>query len=412
MKQFYAKNRENLFKKMKNGSIALFFSGNAPQSTADSQYSFRPDKNFYYLTGTTRQEFILLMTKVDDKEEAILFIEKPDYDIEKWVGRKLTKEQSKEISAIENIQYLSGFEAHFNRLIHTTNFEKLYLDLPRMKFNGEMTAGMKFAQEVQKNYPALRIKNADKAMAELRMFKADFEIEEIKKAINLTKNGLENVMKNLKPGLHEYVAEAEFDYSIMKNGADTNAFETIAASGENAVILHYVENNQIMQDGDLILLDLGAQYKQYASDITRTYPINGKFTERQKTLYNIVLKAHDAVIDMMKPGVPFADLNKKCSEVLTEELIAIGLIKEASELGKYYYHGVSHFMGLDVHDVGFRSAKLEAGMIFTVEPGLYVAEEKIGIRIEDDILITEDGCENLSKEIIRTVEDIEAFMAK
>lgn len=412
MKTFFTDNRKRLFDKMNDGEMALFFSGTAPQSTADSHYVFRPDKNFYYLTGTTRESFILLMTKNQGKEEAILFIEKPDYDIEKWVGRKLKKEDAIEASGIENIQYLSGFESYFNRLVYGTKYDTVHMDLARMKFDGETTAAMAFADKIQKNYPGLAIKNVHGYMCELRMIKSDFEIEEIKKAIELTKNGLEAVMKGLKPGDFEYVAQAEFNYSIMKNGADGNAFDTIAASGENAVILHYVENNNVMKDGNMILMDLGAQKNQYASDITRTYPINGKYSDRQKVLYNIVLKAHDEVIKIMKPGIPFSDLNKKCSEVLAEELIKIGLIEDASGLGQYYYHGVSHFMGLDVHDIGFRDVTLQPGMVFTVEPGLYIAEEKIGIRLENDILITEEGTENLSKDIIIKPEDVEAFMAK
>lgn len=410
MKEFFTSNRQALFEKMSQGDIAVFFSGSAPQSTADSQYEFRADKNFYYLTGTTQQTSILLMTKSSEKNEVILFIEKPDYNIEKWIGRKMTKEQATEKSGIDNIQYLSAFESFFNRLIYTTKYERIFLDLARMTFEGEMTPAMIFAKKIKKNYPEMTLKNVHKYMCELRMIKSDFEISEIRKAIELTKNGLESVMSCLKPGDYEYVPKAEFAYSIMKNGSDGNAFSTIAASGENAVILHYVENNQIMNDGDLILMDLGAQYRQYASDITRTYPVNGKFTDRQKVLYNIVLKAHDEVIEMMKPGVPFAELNQKCSQVLADGLIEIGLISKPEELSEYYYHGVSHFMGLDVHDIGFRDAVLEPGMVFTVEPGLYIAEEGIGIRIEDDILITSDGHENLSKDIIRTVEDIEAFM--
>lgn len=412
MKEFFVKNRENLLSQLSVGDMAILFSGTSPQSSADSHYDFRPDKNFYYLTGTTRETFILVLSKLETKTEAILFIEKPDYDIEKWVGRKLTVDQTKEVSGLENIKFLPEFENWLNKSIYSTKFNRVYLDLPRMKYDGEMTAGMLFAQDIRKNYPEITIKNVHKFMSELRMIKTDFEVDEIRKALSLTQLGLDNVMTNLKPGEREYVAESEFRYAIRKNGADTNAFPTIAASGGNAVILHYVENNQIMQDGDLILMDLGAQYNQYASDITRTYPINGKYSDRQKILYNIVLKANEEVIKMMKPGLEFAELNKKCSEVLSEELIKIGLIKEASELSKYYYHGVSHFMGLDVHDLGFRDVKLEPGMIFTVEPGLYVAEENIGIRIEDDILITEDGYINLSKDIIKSVDDIEAFMSK
>jgi len=411
MREFFSKNRENLLEKMSVGEIAFFFSGTSPQSTADSHYKFRPDKNFYYLTGTTRESFILVLMKLQDKTESVIFIEKPDYDVEKWVGRKLTKEQVTDASGIENVQYLSGFENWLTRTIYSTKYEQMYLDLARMSFNGETTPAMKFAEDVKKNFPEMTIKSSHKFMCELRMIKSDFEVEEIKKAINFTKNGLEQVMTNLKPGEYEYTAEAEFQYSIRKNGADTNAFDTIAASGGNAVILHYVENNNVMEEDTLILMDLGAQYNQYASDITRTYPVNGKFTERQKDIYNIVLKANEEVIKMMKPGLQFSELNKKCTEVLANGLLEIGLIKDAKEISKYYYHGVSHFMGLDVHDIGFRDAVIAPGMIFTVEPGLYIAEENIGIRIEDDILITETGYENLSQDIIKSVEDIEKFMA-
>ncbi len=412
MKSFFENNRKNFIERMEVGELAIFCSGEAPQSTADSHYSFRADKNFFYLTGLTRENFKLVLLKTTDKVEETIFIEKPDYDIEKWVGRKHTAEQVKEISGIESVQYISGFEAWLNRVLYTTKYETVYLDLARMKYNGEMTAGMLLSEELQKNYPFLRVKNSHAHMCALRTIKTDFEIEEMKKAIELTKNGLEAIMSTIKPGQNECMPSAEFNYSIMKNGADGNSFPTIAASGGNAVILHYVENDQIMNDGDLVLFDLGAQYKQYAADISRTYPANGKYTDRQKIIYNIVLKAHNTVIEMMKPGVAFAELNKKCSEVLAEELIKIELIKEKSELSKYYYHGVSHFLGLDVHDIGPRDAVLEAGMVFTVEPGLYIAEENIGIRIEDDILITETGYDNLSKDIIRSVEDIEAFMSK
>lgn len=410
MKSFCTKNRKKLMERMNVGEVAVLFSGEAPQSTADSMYDFRPDKNFYYLTGLTREKFILILTKLENKVEEILFIEKPDYDIEKWVGKKLTIDQTKEISGINNVKYITEFESFFNRMIYTTKYEILYLDLARMGYNKETTVGMKFADEVSKNYKFINIKNIHKFMCELRVIKSDFEIANMRKAIEMTKDGLEAIMKSIKPNQYEYISSVEFNYSIMKDGADGNSFPTIAASGENAVILHYVENNQIIADGNLILFDLGAQYNQYAADISRTYPANGKYSERQKTIYNIVLKARDEVVKIMKPGVEFSSLNKKSIEILTEELIRIGLIKEASELSKYYYHGVSHFLGLDVHDIGDRDVKLEQGMVLTVEPGLYIAEEKIGIRIEDDIFITEDGNENLSEDIIRTIEDIEKFM--
>lgn len=407
----YKINRQKLFQDMAVGDMAIVFAGMAPVSTADSLYPFRPDKNFYYLTGLKREGFILVMVKDGEKTREMLFITKPDYDIEKWVGRALPKKDCITISGIEEVHYLGDFDSTLNRLIDKDTLHRAYLDLARAHQDRAPGYAHSYAAKLQKTYPQLTIKNLHGFMTKHRVIKSEAEITTIKEAIHLTKLGLEEVMQTLKPGDREYVPAAAFDYAIMRNGADGNAFETIAASGKNGVILHYIENDDVMEDGALILMDLGAQYGQYASDITRTYPVNGKFTRRQAQIYNLVLKAHDAVINIMKPGLAFSDLNKKASEVLLEGLKALGLAKEDSDLGNYYYHGVSHPMGLDTHDLGSREMTLEAGMVLTVEPGLYIAEEAIGIRIEDDVLITEDGHEVLSKDIIRTVEEIEAFMA-
>jgi len=408
----YKNNREKLLKDMKKGEMALFFAGVAPASSADSLYPFRTDKNFFYMTGLKREGFILLMIKDAKECKEVLFVAEPNYDIEKWVGRALTKDQCSEVSGIEDVQFLDSFDVYLNRLIYSAAFKKVYLDLARAHIDRDGLEAHKFARKLQEKYPELRIKNVHGLMSEYRSIKSSGEIQSIKKAIELTREGLEQVMTTLKPGDYEYVPKVEFDYSIMKNGADGNAFETIAASGVNATILHYIENDAIMADGNLVLMDLGAQCDEYASDITRTYPINGRFNERQKELYNLVLKAHDAVIDLMKPGIAFEELNKKSSEVLREGLRALGLISEDEELSRYYYHGVSHYMGLDTHDLGHRETMLKPGMVLTVEPGLYISEESIGIRIEDDVLITKEGHEVLSADIIRTVEDIEAFMAR
>lgn len=408
----YKSNRDQLLKSMKIGEMAVFFAGKAPASSADSLYPFRTDKNFFYMTGLKREGFILLMMKGVKEHKEVLFIAAPNFDKEKWIGRALTKEQCTVVSGIVDVQYIEGFEAHFNRLIYVATYKTVYLDLARAHSDRDGLEAHKFASQLQKKYPELRIKNVHRRMSDYRCIKSDTEIEIIRKAINLTQKGLEEVMTTLKPGDYEYVPKVEFDYSIMKNGADGNAFETIAASGVNATILHYIENDTVMVDGSLVLMDLGAQYGEYASDITRTYPVNGHFTQRQKDIYNLVLKAHDAVIEMMQAEVAFEDLNKKSSKVLMEGLKKLGLIDKDDELSRYYYHGVSHYMGLDTHDLGRRETKLKPGMVLTVEPGLYISEEGIGIRIEDDVLITENGCEVLSADIIRTVEDIEAFMAR
>jgi len=246
----------------------------------------------------------------------------------------------------------------------------------------------------------------------LRLKKDEFELGKIKRAIGITKASLEEAIKEVKPEVKEYEIDAKFAYTATTLGSDRLAFHSIIANGANACTLHYEENSGELMDGDLLLFDLGAQYEQYASDISRTVPVNGKFTERQKQIYEIVLAANEYIIKQVKPGIKFSELNNLTKKYLADELIKIGLIENESEIGKYYPHGVSHSMGLNTHDSMNRDGVMEAGYVITVEPGLYIDEENIGIRIEDDVLVTKDGYINLSKEIIKSVEDIEAFMAK
>lgn len=411
MKDLYKDSRARLSNNMDNGDVLVLFSGISPQRSADTNYQFSVNRNFYYLTGLDRENFALAITKYNDTVKTTLFIEKPNFDVEKWYGRKLKVETAKEISAIEDVQFIDGFDSWLHRQIGAGHVDRVWFDLHRQSPTSIPTHAERYAKGFLEKYPAIKIQNVHTMLRDLRVIKSDAEIDMIKKAISITKEGLESVMSAIKPDIYEYQAVAHFDFVLASHGVKENAFNTIAASGDNAVILHYEENDHKIPDNSLVLFDLGASYEYYTSDISRTYPANGKFTERQKELYNIVLKAQQATIDAMKPGVPFVELNKVCSKVLADELIAIGLIKEASELSKYYYHGVSHYMGLDVHDVGSREAELQPGMVLTVEPGLYVAEEGIGIRIEDDILITKFGNENLSESIIKSVEDIENFMA-
>lgn len=412
MKAFFQNNRTRIGAEMNTGEIAIIFSGNSPKSTADARYGFLPNKNFYYFTGCTQEHFILTLHKTEESLDSVLYIERPDYDIEKWIGRKLTMDQAKEISGIENVQYLDAFHKTLNRMIYDGKVSGIYLDLERLDWDERNTVVDDFADEVAKKYPHLALKTFHGIVSDLRMIKDSFEVEQIERAVELTKNGLDEILASLKPDMYEYQAESIFSHTIRMAGADGNSFPTIAASGEDAVILHYVENSKKMKDGDLVLLDLGAQYKQYAADITRTYPVNGKFSERQKTLYNIVLKAQEAVIEAIKPGTPFVSLNKICQDSLSESLMEIGLIKNPSELGKYYYHGVSHHLGLDVHDLGKRNCNLDPGMVLTVEPGLYIADEGIGIRIEEDVLVTPEGNRVLSAAIPKTVEEIESIMSR
>ncbi|WMM23613.1 aminopeptidase P family protein [Tissierella sp. MB52-C2] len=411
-KEFFTRNRKALEKNLDDNSILLLFSGTAPYKSADELYQFIPNRNFYYLAGIDRNKIIFLMSKIDGKVSEKLFIERPDPVMAKWVGATITEEESMEESGIEDIDYLDKFEGTFSSILSRNKIEKIYLDLERQEISTSITESQAFAKMAIEKYPYMQIKNIYYDIAALRMIKSEEEIELIRKAIEITNEGIMNMLDNIKPNMMEYEIEAYFDFTLKKNGITNRAFPTIAASGENATILHYVDNNSKSEDGDLVLFDLGAQYKYYNGDISRTFPINGKFTERQKQIYNIVLKAQKAVEEAVKPGLPYKELNEIAKQVLAEGCKELGLIKEDEELSKYYYHGVSHYLGLDTHDVGEYNVELKPGMVITNEPGLYIEEEGIGIRIEDDLLITEDGCENLSKYIIKSVEEIEAYMNK
>lgn len=411
-KEFFIRNRENILENIKDNSMLILFAGEAPQKSADEAYAFTPNRNFYYMTGISRENMILMITKINNKVNQMLFIEKADPILEKWIGKRMTVEEASEASGIYNVQFLEDFEDNFARLMLNHNMKKLYLDLEKRSFNSILTPAYTFAKTVQDKYPQLKIKNVYEDICNLRLIKTEEEVAEMRKAIEITNEGIKSLMSNAKPGMMEYQIEANFDYVLKCAGVTDYAFKTIAASGINATVLHYSQNNTKTEDKDLILFDLGAQWNYYNADISRTFPLNGKFTERQKEIYNIVLKAMDDTMAVIKPGVPFAKLNETAKNSLAGGLKKLGIIKEDSEISKYYFHSVSHYLGLDTHDVGSREAELKEGMVLTVEPGLYIEEEKIGIRIEDDVLVTENGCENLAKNIIKSIEDIEAFMNK
>ncbi len=410
-KDFFMNNRNTLVKGLEDNSILVFYAGESPHRSADSYHHYTPNRNFYYLTGIHREKAIFMLLKRKGKVEETLFIERKDPLVEKWVGIKMSSEEAKVASGVGNIKYIDEFEGAFAKAL-SLDFENLYIDLERGNWNDAVTLEQNFVKEVAIKYPGIRIRNIYHEICNHRLYKSQEEIACMRHAIEVTQKGIENMMKNAKPGMHEYEIEAYFDFVLTSNGIREHAFPTIAASGENGVILHYETNSRITGENDLILCDLGAAYGYYSADITRTFPVNGKFTDRQKTIYHIVLKALEETTKAVKPGMKLADLNDITKKILADGLKEIGLIKEDAELSKYYYHGVSHYLGLDTHDVGDRELPFKPGVVVTVEPGLYIAEENIGIRIEDDVLVTESGYENLSKDIIRNIEDIEVFMKK
>lgn len=410
-KEFFKNNRKRLVEGIKDNSIVVMFSGQAPHMSADADYNFVPNRNFYYLTGIDKQKVVLMLTKCNDRVSEILFIEKSDPVMARWIGERIKPEEAKEISGIEKIEYVDNFKMIFNSTV-SGSYEHLYLDLERASWDSPLSDSHAFAKDVHEKYPHIVIKNIYDNIVNMRMIKSSEEIENIKKAIGITYDGIKNMMRNAKPGMMEYELEAYFDFSLKSHGVRQYAFDTIAASGKNGTVLHYSDNNCRTGENDLILFDLGAQYKYYCADITRTFPVSGRFTKRQREVYDVVLKALTEIPKAIRPGIKFSELNIMCKRILADGCRRLGLIKEDSELFEYYFHGVSHYLGLDTHDVGVydKDFTLKPGMVLTVEPGLYIEKEAIGIRIEDDVLVTESGSEVLSKDIIRTADEIEEFM--
>ncbi|MDU2673860.1 MAG: aminopeptidase P family protein [Clostridium sp.] len=411
---FFKCNRARLLEKIKDNSIVILFAGNAPKKTADEAYPFTPNRNFYYSTGISEENHILVMSKINGTTKTTLFIKDIDLDLERWIGKSIRKEEATEISGIEDVKFKSQFESDIHRQLCLKEEINLYLDLERDSISSSVSIAHEFAQNIVSKYPQVMIKNVFSIFGELRLVKSEEEVDNIKKAISITIEGIEALMKNSKPGMKEYQLESYFDFVCKNNGVKDLAFKTIAAAGKNAATLHYVSNDAELKDGDLIQFDLGAQYNFYNADISRAFPVNGKFTERQKAVYNAVLKVNEEIINDIKPGKTFKEINNKATDLIAEECIKLGLIKEKSEVSKYYFHSIGHSLGLDTHDLEtpHRDITFKEGVVYTVEPGIYIEEENIGIRIEDDVLVTEDGVINLTSKMIKTVEEIENFMAK
>lgn len=415
----YKLRRDNYLKYVDQGSLSFFFSGVEIQRSQDANYPFSVDRNFYYLTGINQANVVLVSVKGEFQEESFLFIEPFDPIKALWDGAGLSFEEAANISEIplKNIRAIDTLDQFVANLLSTSrraifgDIKTAYLDLDRLKPSLPDRESQAYAKQLTALYPYILIKPNQSFLARLRTVKNKEEVERIKAGIAITKEGLNTIMDNLSPGAKEFEVEAAFNYVLNKNRA-IPGFTSICASGKNATVLHYIENNDAIKDGDLVLFDLGACKDLYSADISRTYPANGKFTKRQREIYEVVLEANKKTIEWLKPGVSMAAFNQYGKNILIEGAKKLGLIEKDEDILKYYYHSLGHYLGLDIHDVGRYSEPIPVGSVITVEPGLYIAEEGIGIRIEDDILVTEDGCINLSRDIIKEVDDIEAYMAK
>ncbi|MCW8837313.1 MAG: aminopeptidase P N-terminal domain-containing protein [Thiovulaceae bacterium] len=420
----YKKRRDTLASKMSKNSIAILFSTNYKTRSNDTEYPYRQDSNFYYMSGFKEDNSILILIRKNRKYKSVLFVNKKEKIDELWNGKRLGKEEAKKRFLVDEVYIKDEFEKKFKEYLEGK--DSLYFDF-KLDYS---------KVKILKRYAkSLAIhKNIAKIIEQMRLVKSDAEIKLIKKAINITKEAHLNLMKLNKINKKEYQLQADIEYTFKNNGAYSDAYTSIVAGGNNANTLHYIDNNQYLKEGDLILLDAGCEYEYYASDITRTIPVNGKYTDEQKKVYNLVLNTQLKVLEAIKPNVKRSKLQKIAVNSITEALVELGVLKgnikkliKNEKYKPYYPHGIGHWMGLDVHDScpykdkNGKEISLAKGMVLTIEPGIYLDEEDksvpkqyrgIGIRIEDDVLITDDGYENLSSEIVKTIEDIENLKGK
>jgi Xaa-Pro aminopeptidase len=364
---------------------------------------------------------ILFPDNPDPKYREVLVLVRPNELKEKWDGKRLRVNEAQDMSGIKTIVWLDSLDALLQQWIHLA--DNIYLDSNENDRKASLvrTRDYRFIDEMQSRYPLHNYLRAARIMKDLRGIKTAEEIEVLQKAIDITENTFRRLLQFIKPGVMEFEIEAEIYHSFLSQRATRPAYGSILASGDNARILHYVSNNAECKDGELILMDFGAEYGGYCADLTRTVPVNGKFTRRQKTVYNACLHLHDYAKSLLKPGISIVEYTEKVGEEATQQFLKIGLLKKSDVKNedpenrayrKYLYHGISHHLGIDVHDLGTRTEPIKAGMVFTVEPGIYIEEEQMGVRIENNLWITKSGNKDLFKNIPITAEDIEALMKK
>ncbi|WP_372974481.1 aminopeptidase P N-terminal domain-containing protein [Muriicola sp.] len=420
--KLFVKNREKFMAKMKPKSIAVFNSNDIYPIGADSTMPFEQHRDIFYLSGADQEETILLLfpDAMDKERREILFVRETNDHIAVWEGEKLSKEQATAVSGIQNVQWLKDFDKVFFDLM--TEADTVYFNTNEHYRQSveTQTREDRFIRKCKEKFPAHSWAKSNPVMQELRGVKEPQEIALMQQACNITEKGFRRILNFTRPGVWEYEIEAEFLHEFIRNRSKGFAYTPIIASGNNANVLHYVVNNQQCKDGDLILLDVGAEYANYSSDMTRTIPVNGKFTKRQREVYDAVLRVKDEATKMLVPGTMWAEYHKEVGKIMTSELLGLGLLskadvqnenKEWPAYKKYFMHGTSHHIGLDTHDYGPLKTPMKANMVFTVEPGIYIPDEGFGIRLEDDVVIQEKGAPlNLMKNIPIEAEEIEAIM--
>ena len=419
----FVQNRERFVGRMQKNAIAIFTSNDEVPSNGDAIYRFKQNSDLFWLSGITQEDsmVILFPDNPDPKYREVLVLVRPNELKEKWDGKRLRVKEAQDISGIKTIVWLDSLDGLLQPWIHLA--DAIYLDSNENDRKASLVRSRdyRFIDEMKSRYPLHQYLRAAKIMKEVRAIKTALEVEVLQKAIDITDNTFRRLLQFIKPGVMEYEIEAEIVHSFLSQRATGEAYGSIIAGGDRARTLHYVSNSEECKDGELILMDFGAEYAGYCADLTRTVPVNGKFTRRQKTVYNACLHLHDYAKSILKPGITILDYTDKVGEEATQQFLKIGLIRKSDVKNedpenrayrKYLYHGISHHLGVDVHDLGTRTEPIKAGMVFTVEPGIYIEEEQMGVRIENNLWITRNGHKDLMKNIPITVEEIETLMKR
>ncbi|MBL0330961.1 MAG: aminopeptidase P family protein [Bacteroidetes bacterium] len=421
--KLFIENRKRFAASLKPNSIALFTSNDILPTNADGSMGFVQNSDLFYLSGVDQEETILLIypDAVNGAFKEVLFVKETSELIAIWEGAKLNKEQATQTSGIKNVMWNKEFDVFLKSVMFQAEHIYLNSNEHTRRYIDTETAEMRFNKNIITKFPLHKLERSAPIMHKLRAIKSKYEVELIQQACNITEKGLRRLLGFVKPGVMEYQIEAELVHEFISNRSRGFAYGPIIASGGSACVLHYVENNKECKAGDVILLDVAAEYGNYASDLTRCLPVSGKFTARQKQVYNAVLRVMKAATAMLTVGNNIPDYHRAVGSLMEKELVDLGLITmddikkqspDCPAYKKYFMHGTSHFLGLDVHDVGDFNRKLEAGMVFTCEPGIYIPEENLGIRLENDILVTANGPDDLMKNIPLEAEEIESLMNK
>ena len=421
--KLFIQNRKRFVEKMDKHSIAIFNSNDELPTNADQLFKFKQNSDLIWLTGIEQEDSMLILypENPDPKYREVLVLVRPNELKEKWDGHRLRSNEATAISGIQTIVWLDVLDGILQPWIHWSDTIYLNTNENDRKSNFVPVRDYRYAELMKQRYPLHTYKRSAKLLKDLRAIKSPLEVEVIQKAIDITEKSFKRLLQFVKPGVMEYEIEAEILHSFLSQRATGPAYSSIIAGGDRARTLHYVENNQACKSGELILMDFGAEYGNYCADLTRTIPVNGKFSSRQKMVYNACLHLHHYAASILKPGISILDYTEKVGEEATKIFQKIGLLQKADiknedpenrAYRKYLYHGISHHLGIDVHDLGTRTEPIKAGMVFTIEPGIYIEEEQMGIRIENNFWITRNGNQDLMKNIPITAEQIESFMKK